>query len=123
MQLRVARLCLDCEEIHAEQQCPVCASEAFTFIKRWVPAPERRSTPRGGASADADVYKRLTTPEQKPASASQLVTRAAVGLAAASVAGWLWRWTSRADDHAKSLARKPSPDPDVEPASPDARVS
>src|SRR5262245_32500541 len=29
MQLRTARLCLDCEEVHEEQQCPVCASESF----------------------------------------------------------------------------------------------
>jgi hypothetical protein len=90
MQLRIARLCLDCEEIHAEQQCPVCASEAFTFIKRWVPAPERRSRPRT-ESAD-DVGRRVTTTEQ-PVGSVQLVKRAAVGLAAASVAGWLWHWT------------------------------
>ncbi len=37
-----ARLCLDCEEVHDAQQCPVCASETFTFMTRWVPAPERR---------------------------------------------------------------------------------
>ena len=30
MQLRTARLCLDCEEVHDEAQCPVCASETFT---------------------------------------------------------------------------------------------
>lgn len=46
MQLRVARLCLDCEEIHDAQQCPICASETFAFLSRWVPTPERRSQPR-----------------------------------------------------------------------------
>ena len=54
MQLRVARVCLDCEEIHDAQECPVCASEAFAFLSRWVPAPERRSarrsTPRTNGS-------------------------------------------------------------------------
>jgi hypothetical protein len=46
MQLRVARLCLDCEEIHDSRQCPVCASESFVYLTRWVPAPERREQPR-----------------------------------------------------------------------------
>ena len=46
MQLRMARLCLDCEEVHDAQQCPVCASETFAYLTRWVAAPERRSKPR-----------------------------------------------------------------------------
>ena len=46
MQLRVARLCLDCEEIHDSQQCPVCASETFAYLSKWVPAPERRAKAR-----------------------------------------------------------------------------
>jgi len=50
MQLRRARLCLDCEEIHDGQQCPVCASETFAFLSRWVPAPERRTKPRATAA-------------------------------------------------------------------------
>lgn len=51
MQLRRARLCLDCEEIHDAQQCPVCASESFVYLSRWVPAPERRARPRPPGSA------------------------------------------------------------------------
>ena len=46
MQLRRARLCLDCEEIHVEQRCPVCASETFAYLTRWIPSPERRAQPR-----------------------------------------------------------------------------
>ena len=47
MQLRLARLCLDCEEVHdAPQQCPLCASETFAYLTRWVPPAERRSQPR-----------------------------------------------------------------------------
>jgi len=38
MKLRDARLCLDCEELHTEEQCPVCASEAFSFVTRWIPS-------------------------------------------------------------------------------------
>jgi hypothetical protein len=51
MQLRVARLCLDCEDVHDGQQCPVCASESFAYLSRWVPTPERRSQPRQPAEA------------------------------------------------------------------------
>ena len=46
MQLRVARVCLDCEEVHDAAECPVCASESFAFLSRWVPAQERRANPR-----------------------------------------------------------------------------
>jgi hypothetical protein len=40
MNLREARLCLDCEELHTAEQCPQCASEAFAFLTRWLPSDE-----------------------------------------------------------------------------------
>ena len=46
MQLRNARLCLDCEELHEEPHCPVCASESFAFLARWIPVDERRLAQR-----------------------------------------------------------------------------
>ena len=46
MQLRVARVCLDCEEVHDSAHCPVCASETFAFLSRWVPVQDRRTQPR-----------------------------------------------------------------------------
>jgi hypothetical protein len=46
MQLRIARVCLDCEEVHDAAQCPACASESFAFLSRWVPSAERRSKAR-----------------------------------------------------------------------------
>jgi len=46
MQLRLARLCLDCEEVHDQPQCPLCTSEAFAYLTRWVPAREGRPTTR-----------------------------------------------------------------------------
>lgn len=61
MQLHTARLCLDCEEIHEEEQCPVCASLAFGYIARWVPAL-RQPRPRLVALEHApgfDAYRRL----------------------------------------------------------------
>jgi len=47
MQLRVARLCLDCEELHAADVCPVCASERYAFLSSWLPSEERRKWRRG----------------------------------------------------------------------------
>lgn len=46
MQLRVARLCLDCEELHTENSCPVCASDRFAFLSTWLPVDERRRWPQ-----------------------------------------------------------------------------
>lgn len=42
MQLRVARLCLDCEELHGDNSCPRCASESYAFLTSWLPSEERR---------------------------------------------------------------------------------
>jgi hypothetical protein len=95
MQLRLARLCHDCEEVHADQRCPVCASETFTFMTRWVPAPERRAKPRPPQPPpEADVYRRLTQPETNDSGTGRFLRRAAVGLTAVGMAGWLWRRSS-----------------------------
>jgi hypothetical protein len=55
MQLRVARLCLDCEELYVGSHCPVCASERSAFLSTWLPSEERRrwrrAGPRSGASS------------------------------------------------------------------------
>jgi len=42
MQLRLARLCLDCEEIHTEDRCPRCISEHYALVSTWLPVEERR---------------------------------------------------------------------------------
>ena len=42
MQLRVARLCIDCEELHNADRCPLCASESYAFLASWLPSEERR---------------------------------------------------------------------------------
>lgn len=109
MQLRVARLCHDCEEIHADGQCPVCASETFTFITRWVPAPERRKRPRPASSPDAEVYRALVTGERPPSTTARLLKRAAVGVTALSIAGWLWR-SARPESGRASASAPPSDD-------------
>ena len=93
MQLRNARLCLDCEEVHDSDQCPTCASETFAFITRWVPAPERRSNTRAPEPPTTDT---LTTYQQMLAGDKgkhrwTLVKGGAMGLAAFGVAQWLWQ--------------------------------
>lgn len=88
MQLRMARLCLDCEEVHDEYRCPVCASDHFTYLTRWVPVPERRDRrePVTPPSPDLDVYRQLISPEVTP-KRGRFFTRALVGLGAAGVMG------------------------------------
>src|SRR5437762_1519725 len=82
MQLRLARLCLDCEEIHEAQQCPACASETFAYLTRWVPAPERRSKPRPVQSPPP------ATPPRLP-SRGKVVGFGVVGLGILGVVQWL----------------------------------
>jgi hypothetical protein len=113
MQLRNARLCLDCEEVHDAQQCPACASESFAFITRWVPAPERRGRPRAPEAPrpdDLQAYRLMLDPDGPPSTGWTLVRRGALGLAVFGLAGWMWRRNAPA---AKSET----------PAAPRARLS
>ena len=90
MQLRLARLCLDCEEIHDRQQCPICASESFAYLHRWVPSPERK------------VAARL---QQEPARAAtatgrKMIGYGVLGLGLVGLARWLARWRARIEETA-----------------------
>jgi hypothetical protein len=104
MQLRTARLCLDCEEVHDEGQCPVCASETFTYLSRWIPSDERRRRPRvetpeaaarpaeppSRGPGEVDAFRRLMTGEGPPPRGRQLLKKGVMGLAAVGVLGLLW---------------------------------
>ena len=98
MQLRTARLCLDCDEVHDMQQCPSCASETFAFITRWVPVPERqpkRVQPPEVQSPEAlSAYRDMLQPGQR-GGAWRTVRRGALGLAIFGIAGWLWKQNSQ----------------------------
>jgi hypothetical protein len=60
MQLRVARLCLDCEELFVGDTCPICASDRYAFLSTWLPVEERRRwrrpAPKPG-SADEGYFQ------------------------------------------------------------------
>jgi hypothetical protein len=85
MQLRTARLCLDCEEIHESQQCPVCLSEAVVYLTRWIPAEERR------ARRFPSAIK--VTPEAR--GPARWVRRGVFGLAVLAASRWLWQSRGR----------------------------
>ena len=79
MQLRTARLCADCEEIHEDQQCPICGSEAFAFLSRWIPVEERRARRRPPPVA-------TVVPEKS--ALGRWVKVGTVGLVAVAVGRW-----------------------------------
>jgi hypothetical protein len=91
MNVRTARLCLDCEEIHEAQQCPRCGSETFAFISRWVGITERRERPEPEPPPEAEVYRRLLVADALRPKALRFLRRGAVGLAMLSLARWAWR--------------------------------
>jgi hypothetical protein len=90
MQLRQARLCLDCEEVHDVQQCPVCASETFAAMTRWVPTAERRGRPRPNVAPEAAAYHVFAASEA-PSRGRQLLKHGALGLTAVGLIGWFLR--------------------------------
>ena len=108
MKLDAARLCLDCEEIHESQICPICSSEAFAYLTRWVQPSVKREAGRSAMERPPDVAARgahTRTPEQveayrqllegKPRRRSNIVTGGVLGLAAVSLAGWALRASTR----------------------------
>jgi hypothetical protein len=90
MQLRDARLCLDCEEVHDITMCPVCGSESFTYISRWVPVPEADRPKRVERTEQANVYRELLAGEP-PSRKRSLLKGGLLGLTALGIAGWAWR--------------------------------
>ena len=110
MQLRFARLCLDCEEVHDAQTCPVCASDSFAYISRWVVLPERRPRPRPASSPDAEVYQQILEPAPRRPIGTKIV-KGVAGLTAITVAGWLWQRAKPRDEGQSSdeSSERPAP--------------
>lgn len=91
MKLSNARLCLDCDEVHDEPQCPACASESFAFIKRWVTAPDRgRTTVTNEERIEkAATYRALLAADREPRRTGRLIRGGVAGLAVLGAAGWI----------------------------------
>jgi RNA polymerase subunit RPABC4/transcription elongation factor Spt4 len=105
MKLINSRLCLDCEEVHEDQHCPVCSSESFAFMTRWVTPSDtaaaetaRQTRPPEGVERrqqlakreQVDAYRQILNPTQ-PARRGRMVAGGALGLALIGVARMLWR--------------------------------
>src|SRR5687768_7504032 len=102
MKLSNARLCLDCDEVYDEAHCPVCASESFAFIKRWVTAPERRPTQapvlNHARAETVATYRALLAPNHGPSRTTRLVRGGLVGLVVIGAAGWILQRSVREKD-------------------------
>ena len=97
-----SRLCLDCEEVHDQQHCPICGSESFAFLTRWVtpsdtvaaaePSPRATRPPNPAERREqVDAYRQILNPTPAPANRGRLVARGALGLALLGVARMIWR--------------------------------
>jgi hypothetical protein len=107
MQLRLARLCLDCEEIHDQQSCPVCSSESFAYITRWIPQPDGLTRPKPTSPPEAaETYRELINPSPPTSAARQWAKRGAVALGALGLASWAWRQKSSSESRTTSNRRK-----------------
>ena len=104
MKLPNARLCLDCDEVHDEPHCPVCASESFAFIKRWLTSPERGRTPVTNEERieKAATYRALLAADPEPTLSKRLLRGSVASLAVLGAAGWILQ---------KSAAGKRKADP------------
>jgi len=126
MKLDAARLCLDCDEIHGDQICPACSSEAFAFVTRWVKTSgehrvERRAAPVAEQPAathqartpeQIEAFRQLIEGKPEKAPGRGLVTKSVVGLAAVSLIGWAWNAAKRpAGDGANREPGTGNPEP------------
>ena len=119
MKLVNARLCLDCEEVHDEQHCPICGSESFAFMTRWVtpadtvaePPAQQPHPPEGverrkqlARREQVDAYRQILNPA--PARRGRMVAGGALGLALIGVARMLWRATPEKNANADGAPRR-----------------
>jgi hypothetical protein len=117
MKLRIARLCLDCEEIHDAQKCPICASEAFAYLTRWVPVPDSADRPKPAPASvesqprvDRERREKTATPAA-PSSRWRLIVPGMVGVGVLGLAGWLWRGSAK--DTAPRERKRPTEEESV----------
>jgi hypothetical protein len=114
MHLGVARLCLDCHEVHEYDRCPGCTSEAFAFISRWVKvetAPLRPPTTRPDTASDAekvDSYRQLLQPTPTTSRAHRWMRTGGLLVAAGYVARLGWHIANRQRPESEDQTQKQS---------------
>jgi hypothetical protein len=123
MRLNVARLCLDCEEVHDTDLCPMCGSETFAFLKRWVtpatPLPKanpraRQDVPAPERLEQVDTYEQLLNPGRQQSRKGRLIARGALGLAVLGAARLAWRSVGKTIKEGVSH-REPGSEPPANP--------
>jgi len=107
MRLAVARLCIDCEEVHDGDRCPVCGSETFAFLKKWVLPTAlaegslgiRQNVRSSGSPKQLKSYQQLLEPDRPPSRKRSLIARGALGLAILGAVRLVWHFgkTSKED--------------------------
>jgi hypothetical protein len=109
MRLMNARLCLDCEEVHDQQHCPVCSSESFAFLTRWVvpsdtvsdSARTARPPDPVGRREQVDAYRQILNPNSQAPRRGRMVAGGALGLALIGLARLVWRAAPEPKSNAK----------------------
>jgi len=101
MQLSVARLCLDCHEVHEDERCPQCTSEAFAFMSRWIKLdkpPTRRPTrpPIDQSTIEKlDTYKQILNPPPPSSRTKRWLRNGSLLIIAGAMARWGWQMAQR----------------------------
>jgi hypothetical protein len=99
MHLSVARLCLDCQEIHEQDRCPICTSEAFGFMTRWVkvdaPSRESKRDTSSGRDSKVDSYRQILNPAPQRSVAARWLRKGGLVVAAGYLARWGWQIASQ----------------------------
>ena len=107
MRLALARLCLDCEEVHDGDRCPVCGSETFAFLKKWVlPAALAEGSLRipqnvrsSGSPEPLKTYQQSLEPD-RPSRTRSLIARGALGLAILGAVRLVWHLGKSSEEDA-----------------------
>ena len=104
MHLGLARLCLDCHEVHEFDRCPACTSEVFAFITRWIkldsPPPRQHPSKAGDAAAAAEkinTYRQILQPTESGSRTAAWLRNGSLLVAAAYVARWTWHFAKNRD--------------------------
>lgn len=64
LDLRRARLCLDCEVIFQGVQCPACSSASFVPLTRWIRPIARETAPKPAAPVQEAAITRASKPKR-----------------------------------------------------------